>query len=121
MHVCSIIGSQGFSLAVASLCFYHLIKRFERQRLAHCIILAFSILLLAANVIDLVFLSQSFHNYVHFILAAAAMTPDGGTGFPGPSISILSEQIQVKAFEQDLFLPIFFWITDAFLVGRPST
>lgn len=79
--------------------------------------MGFSILLLGSNIIDLVFLTQSFHTYIHFALASAAMTPEGGTNFPGASIPDLSKDIVKKAFEQDVFLPIFFWITDAFLVS----
>jgi len=107
----------GFALAVAALCFYHLIKRFEK-RLAHFVIMGFSVLLLAANIIELVFFSQSFHQYVRFALGAAAASASGNGGVPGPSVDEIGDEIEALAFAQDLFLPVFFWVTDAFLLYR---
>jgi len=102
----------GFSLSVAALCFYHLIKRFQR-RASHIIILTFSTLLLIANIMALVFIAQSFHTYIHFLLASSAIQD-----YMGPAIDDLSKEIQKRAFIQDLYLPIFLWVTDAFLLYR---
>ena len=82
--------------------------------------MGFSTLLLAANIIQLAFFSESFHQYVRFAIAAAAATSTsntgGGTDFPGPSVDEIAAEIEWLAFAQDLFLPVFFWVTDAFLV-----
>lgn len=109
----------GAAIAVTFLCIYHIIKRFRAHLPAQYVLLTFTILLVVANVVSLVLLTQSYHTYIHFMLAAASSSTstDGIAVFLGPSIPELVQEVNQRAFAQELYLPIFFWLTDALLVS----
>lgn len=104
-------GLKGFSMAGSTLCLYYLITNWKPAT-NHYIITTFSVILTSFNIVALVFKAISVK--LHIISVQCFPDAQSQTDIP---FQLSFDHLTSNVVLSILFLPLFLWISDAFLVS----